>query len=87
MALVTATQDELKELLHTFEICMNQWSDNSGSKLSMSYGYVCSVEHPDNSITELAKMADEQMYKAKVKYYQAKGTDRRRYVPKKSDSD
>ena len=84
VALITATQEELKELLRRFEATMNGWSDSSGSRLSMSYGYVCSADHPDSSITELAKMADERMYMAKVKYYQTKGTDRRRYVPKAS---
>lgn len=78
VALVTAKEDELRELFIKFETAMNGWSDVSGSRLSMSYGYVSSVEHPDSSITELAKEADERMYDAKERYYQTKGMVRRR---------
>lgn len=84
VALITATREELNGLLVSFEASMNDWSDSSKSKLSMSYGCICSAEHPGSNITALAKMADEQMYKAKVKYYNTKGTDRRRYIPKES---
>jgi diguanylate cyclase (GGDEF)-like protein len=78
VALVTAKDEELKELFNKFEADMNGWSDVSGIKLSMSYGYVSSAERPGSSITELAKEADGRMYDAKERYYQAKGIVRRR---------
>ena len=78
VALVTAKEEELKELFNKFETAMNGWSDESGIKLSMSYGYVSSAERPGSSIIELAKEADERMYDAKERYYQVKGIARRR---------
>jgi len=78
VALVTAKEEELKELFNKFETAMNGWSDVSGIKLSMSYGYVRSAERPGSNITELAKEADERMYDAKERYYQTKGIARRR---------
>jgi len=45
--------------------------------MSISAGHACRVDYPDANIDELAKLADERMYKAKAEYYKNNGFDRR----------
>ena len=77
--LISAGPDELVNLFNAFESSMKSWSERNGMPLSASYGYVCHAEYPDRGVTELAKLADERMYAAKARYYQANGANRRRY--------
>ncbi len=48
------------------------------SDISISFGYAVWADHPDNSITEIEKMADADMYHNKSEYYKRTGKDRRR---------
>ena len=80
VALLHSKRDELDSLIDDFEDRMKTWSRDNDLELSISHGYVCRDEHPDETITEIAKMADMKMYAAKDRYYRESGKDRRRYV-------
>ncbi len=54
------------------------WHGRRVSKLSFSIGYAAACDHPDASITDLEKIADNLMYDSKELYYKNKGIDRRR---------
>lgn len=54
-----------------------QWQGKLVKNMSISAGHACKVDYPDANIDELAKLADERMYKAKAEYYKNNGLDRR----------
>lgn len=60
-----------------FFIHVNQWQGRLVKNMSISAGHACKVDYPDANIDELAKLADERMYKAKAEYYKNNGLDRR----------
>ena len=78
VVLLRAALGELKELIGAYEVRAKNWSDENGITLSTSYGYVCHIEFPEKSITDLAKVADDRMYEDKARYYQLHGNNRRR---------
>ena len=47
------------------------------SSLSLSAGYVTRREFAEETILDMAKIADKRMYQAKSAYYSKKGVDRR----------
>ncbi len=79
--------DEFAALLHTNNVCaldakiqenVSKWKGEYVDSLALSIGYaICKDEHPDISIEELQRIADEEMYRAKNRYYQETGFDRR----------
>lgn len=69
---------ELPEFFEHFEKNMKSWSESNGLQLSNSYGYVCYADHPEFSMTDIARKADQELYKAKADYYEITGRDRRR---------
>lgn len=48
------------------------------NRLSVSYGVVNRTEFPGASMVEIAKIADDRMYKNKSEFYKKAGIDRRR---------
>ena len=80
VVLSPASQEELPKLFLQYEAHMDAWSDENGMRLSTSYGAVSNREYPDSPITELAKVADRRMYKAKADHYRETGRDRRQYA-------
>ena len=56
---------------------VGQWQGKLVKNMSISAGHACRVDYPDANIDELAKLADERMYKAKAEYYKNNGLDRR----------
>ncbi len=77
-ALITAKDDpELQLMLRAFRIMMEDVSREEGIELSVSTGPVMASEHPEMSIDELAKAADQRMYESKRRYYEMSGHDRR----------
>ena len=56
---------------------MAQWRGYKVKKLAVSAGFAAKRDHPDISLFDLAKIADEQMYLTKERYYQKRGIDRR----------
>ena len=79
--------DEFTALLHTEDVNevderikkkASDWHGEYVDSLAMSIGYaICRQQHPDISIEELERIADEEMYKAKSRYYSETGFDRR----------
>ena len=72
------------QLIEAAEKELSTWSSENNISLSMSYGVVSTQEFPDLNMEELIKIADERMYKAKTKYYQETGHDRRLYKLKQT---
>lgn len=79
VVLAHANQDELNALFTNFDTRVQSWSDSNGMTLSTAYGSACHTEFPSESVTKLARVADERMYAAKARYYQTYGKDRRRF--------
>ncbi|SFS44640.1 PAS domain S-box-containing protein/diguanylate cyclase (GGDEF) domain-containing protein [Succinivibrio dextrinosolvens] len=71
------TPDEYTIGEREFFIHVNQWQGKLVKNMSISAGHACKVDYPDANIDELAKLADERMYKAKAEYYKNNGLDRR----------
>lgn len=56
---------------------LSDWTGRLNEAVSVSCGYATTEEYPDVGITELVKFADLKMYRAKSRYYQQRGVDRR----------
>lgn len=76
-ALIYAEPSSLKDIRQDFELEVDAWTGKLVEELKISCGYVCRNEAMDSSITEMGKLADKQMYKAKAAYYSANGKNRR----------
>ncbi|MBO7703007.1 MAG: diguanylate cyclase [Solobacterium sp.] len=77
-ALIKAKENELADMFVQLEQQMKAWTKENGIEMTASYGYACHARHPEKSITELAKIADDRMYAAKARFYKDAGQDRRR---------
>ncbi len=64
-----ADDEKLAELKKTFEQKVASWSGKLVKSLSVSCGYVTAKEFPDKTAAEIARIADERMYKNKAEYY------------------
>lgn len=62
-----------EEILKT----VSSWTGSYGGKLEISIGYAAHADHPDLSVEELIRVADNLMYENKNEYYQKNGYDRR----------
>ncbi len=72
-----ASDSELKEIEEDFTDAVDEWKGSYVDSLAVSCGYVQKKEFPEASVAEIAKIADDRMYKAKAAFYQKKGLDRR----------
>ncbi len=79
--LATAMTDAPSEVLEQIRSRSAEWRGAYGETLSLSVGYAAHSEHPDADIHGLEIQADQMMYRAKSRYYNAPGTDRRRHLP------
>ena len=68
-------QDQLKE---NFAREQEERSRREGQEISISMGAARAGDHPDMSLQELIKLADDKMYKAKAEYYSSPERNRRR---------
>lgn len=75
VALIFDDDVHIEQVKNDFERTTKEESIRSNLNVSVSCGYVRQNEFPDKSIGELAKIADERLYKAKEEYY--KTHDRR----------
>ena len=71
-ALIFADLDRLTMIKMDFAEAMADWSKENDMELSISYGIARACEDPSISFAELAKLADDRMYKNKEEYYQKK---------------
>ena len=76
--IMTEKTEELQKIIKDFEQKSALWHGELVDSISVSYGYVFSSEKAWNGIYDIAKAADERMYKSKSCYYRESGIDRRR---------
>ena len=78
--------DEFVAILHTDDpaaVCRDiegfvaKWHGKYSDKMSISIGYASLADNEHLTIHGLEKKADEEMYKAKARYYEESGIDRR----------
>lgn len=72
-----ADDEHLKSVLEDLEKTTIEWCGEYVSNLSISIGYVTKKEFATKTVSEMAKIADQRMYKNKSEYYSRKGIDRR----------
>ncbi len=56
---------------------ISKWKGKLVKNMAVACGRACRVDYPDLSIDELAKIADQNMYKSKSEFYRNNGLDRR----------
>ena len=72
-----ANKEQLEAISNDLESITENWSGQLVSSLALSVGYVSKSEYKDETILDIAKIADKRMYQAKSAYYSRKGVDRR----------
>lgn len=71
------TDKDLNDIQHSFENNMSNWSGKLVKEIHISIGYATTRTHPTTSYVDLAKAADQAMYKDKAAYYSRNGFNRR----------
>jgi len=56
-----------------------RWRSAQGEGMSVSCGWAAAREHPEVDLAGLARLADEQMYREKARYYETHQRDRRHH--------
>jgi diguanylate cyclase (GGDEF)-like protein len=77
VAIFSADDNKFANLQDELETIAAEWKGKEVDSLTLSVGYVRKKEFPDDSIVELAKIADKRMYDDKSRFYASKGVDRR----------
>lgn len=72
-----AGPEQLNSVKRDLDNITEKWSGELVSSLSLSAGYVSKCEFKDETVLEIAKIADKRMYQAKSAHYAKKGVDRR----------
>lgn len=72
-----ANANQLKAIEEELENTTEKWTGELISSLSLSAGYVTKQECHEETILDMAKIADKRMYQAKSLHYSKKGVDRR----------
>ena len=78
VAIITRDTKEFPNIIGDFDRRTAQWHGKLVDFMTVSYGYVFSSEKKWDNIYDIAKAADERMYKNKARYYQENGIDRRK---------
>ncbi len=76
-AILEMSEEQYHKSSESLQETMANWKGKLQSGLSISCGHAFSREFPSENITELAKISDERMYKAKAEYYRKTGKQRR----------
>ncbi|MGN0386816.1 MAG: GGDEF domain-containing protein [Lachnospiraceae bacterium] len=71
-------EEQLDKEIRNFDETVANWSGKLITNISVSYGVVTKKENAENSIDNIAVIADQRMYASKRAYYQEMGNDRRR---------
>ena len=77
VAFIFASEKELNKIQKDFEYTLAAWSGKQIHDLSVSCGYVTKRERYNDTVREMAELADKRMYDAKEFYYQSRGIDRK----------
>ncbi|MCR5693401.1 MAG: GGDEF domain-containing protein [Clostridia bacterium] len=72
-------KEMIPELTSRLEKITQDWHGDIVQSLSLSYGKAEASEHPGVSFEKLVSIADQEMYKAKSRYYERTGVLRRLY--------
>ncbi|WP_027406844.1 GGDEF domain-containing protein [Anaerovibrio sp. RM50] len=75
-AVIYISPANLPRLIGQFNGVVESWHGKLVESLSISMGYVTRAECSDRNIYEMAKIADQRMYRDKEQYYALKGVDR-----------
>lgn len=75
--ILSADSNRLEGIKESFEKTVNGWSGEVVKKISVSCGYVTKKEYPDLTIAEMAKIADQRMYRAKAEHYKKNNCEMR----------
>lgn len=82
VALVFCDEVQMEDILQDVTQVTEEWSRRSGRKLSVACGGVRAEERPQDTLSALARLADERMYEAKTRYYRENCIDRRHHREK-----
>ena len=77
VAMIFAKHTQLQPILDSLDLMTLEWKGAMAPSLSLSVGYATKQEFTKETVKDMAKIADERMYKAKAEYYSQKGIDRR----------
>ena len=69
--------DDVEPILERVREHARNWKGKLINEVSISFGYASHKDHPDATIEQLEKFADEAMYKEKERYYQQPSHNRR----------
>ncbi|AOZ96995.1 GGDEF domain-containing protein [Butyrivibrio hungatei] len=75
--LLIAAPAELKNRLSALRLSLKKWKGKYIDGISVAIGYAVSSAYPDESIDELSKIADKEMYNDKLQFYKSSGLERR----------
>ena len=78
VVIITGNTKEFQSIIESFDRRVAQWHGKLVDSMTISWGYVFSSEKEWDNIYDIAKEADERMYKNKERYYQERNIVRRR---------
>lgn len=78
VVIITRNTKEFQSIIESFDRSVAQWHGKLVDSMTISWGYVFSSEKEWDNIYDIAKEADERMYKNKERYYQESKIVRRR---------
>ncbi len=70
VVIITGNTKEFQSIIESFDRRVAQWHGKLVDSMTISWGYVFSSEKEWDNIYDIAKEADERMYKNKERYYQ-----------------
>lgn len=77
IAILYIESSEVERVLQHFQDEVNKWCGVLVKKLAVSLGYIKRADTINMSIDDIARLADDKMYKAKALYYSQSQYDRR----------
>lgn len=78
VAVIKCQKSEISEIERKFLDLQANWRNKDINHISISYGFACGADHPDTTVENLYKIADDNMYNNKTNYYVSNKIDRRR---------
>lgn len=78
VALLTCSEEQLKDVLQTLDGLLSSAKCSDSGELSVSKGVVVCKEHGDLTFDEMKELADRRMYEDKSEYYRCTGKKRRK---------
>lgn len=76
-AITFVPKEQLESVREELNKAVEAWSGDKVKSLSLSCGFVSSGDYVGESITDISKVADKEMYADKEAYYRNLGQDRR----------